>query len=109
MTTGRGKVKLANEIASRRAKLSDADHAVHAAYLFGGVTKHMRLRRGVLCVRWGMGGGDVTQSMTRLTHAYLVETTPAIDEGLAVLRPIIMRKLVGALARTVSRSRKGKP
>jgi endonuclease V-like protein UPF0215 family len=57
-----------------RARLNDEDHRVHTVCLLGGVTKHLVERRGTLTEHFTIDGDDVTQSITRLERAGMIDT-----------------------------------
>jgi hypothetical protein len=98
MSLWRAQVKIANVIAARRHKLTDADRVVYAAYQLGGVSRNWVTRRGVLVESWSIGHVDVTQTMMRLRRAGLIEG----------LHPEIEQLTIRKLARIISRAQKGK-
>ena len=55
-------------------RLNDEDHRVHAALQLGGVQRELKDIRGTLVERFLLAGDDVTQSVTRLERAGLIDT-----------------------------------
>ena len=54
-------------------RLNDEDHRVHAAFQMGGVCRVLVSIRGNLIEKFTLAGEDVTQSITKLERAGLVD------------------------------------
>ena len=56
-----------------RDKLNEEAHRVHAAFQMGGVCRVLVSTRGNLIEKFTLAGEDVTQSITRLERAGLID------------------------------------
>ena len=75
-------------------RLNDEDHRVHAIYQMGGVRRTLLDIRGILVEKFTVDDEDVTQSITRLERAGLIDKRNLKWDVSKEVKQIIATKIV---------------